>query len=295
MAPMEKETIAPVPGQQQASENKQKPRKLVFTLFDEKTQPVLLILITIAFLLVIRYVGLSIGGEYKLLYAILVILVYLLLLTAISGPASRRVYHYQEGEKGFEDSVDISQKVFLPLAAKNIDIFSGELNSKFYNTPGMADTFKGMEGKGVTVNCVYGPSFDIETIELAKLAVAGEVNLFRLNKRSDNEVHFRMVDKKHICYDLGWHPTFGGYVGGKFDINSNYISRLYFKWKFKKVLKNAEKVNILDLAKQTVKSNNNESVEWFIVHEMPNKPRRASQEEIIKFISKIEPVSSLCG
>lgn len=273
------------------SEHKQKLKKFVFELLNEKTQPVLLILITIALLLVIWYIGLNIEGDYKLLYAILVTLVYLLLLTAISGPASRRIYHYQKGEKGFIDSIDISQKIFLPLATKVIYIFSGELNSQFYNTSGMADTFKGMEDKGVTVNCVYGPSFDIETVDLAKLAVAEKINLFKLNNRDNNEVHFRMVDEKHISHDFGWHPAFGGYVGGKFDINSNYINRLYFKWKFKKMLQMATKVNILDLAKQTVELNNNESVQWFIVHDETNKPIPASREEIIKFISKIEPVS----
>jgi len=285
---MKKETIPPLSEKTHGGKHN---KKWFLALLDVRMQPLLLILITIAFLLAIRYIGLKSGDEYKLVYAICVTLVFLLLLASTSGPASRRIYYYGKDEKGLVESANISLDRFLPLATKVVDVYSGELNSHFYNRPNVVDKFKELVDKGVTVNCVYGPMFDIETVEFAKMAVAGKINLFQLDKRDDNEVHFRMVDKKHISHDLRSHPVCGGYVGGRFDINPNDLSKLYFRWKLKKIWKNARKVNILSLANQTVKLNNNKDVKWFGIHDSSESTgyRYVSREEIIEFISKINP------
>lgn len=197
------------------------------------------------------------------------------------------------GEDKLEYSREKSLKDFIPRCYLRFGLSSGEFNSDFYDESILKSFNHIVEERGVEMRGVYGPAFDVDGIGLLKMALDRKIRLYRLKERKD-EVHFRVIDGKHVCMDSKPHSAFEGYHGGGFWFDNTDLGRKKEN-DLEKLLKDAEYMSpkkILDMATNATEVEEKDMFNkpCFIKHDKQrdNKPRPATNDEIKQLRGQLE-------
>ncbi len=73
----------------------------------------------------------------------------------------------------------------------------GECNSEFYENPEIVSNINKMAENNVNIRFLFGPNFDIESIDLLRLRLANKIKMRRLKKRYIGD-HFKIADAKFV-------------------------------------------------------------------------------------------------
>ena len=87
-------------------------------------------------------------------------------------------------------------------ADKYVYAVGGELAHDIWSDKKVVDEIEKAVERGVEIKIACGPRFDVETLEIAKLANEGKISFFKLRDREKTH-HFRINDKNDTLYHSG--------------------------------------------------------------------------------------------
>jgi len=173
----------------------------------------------------------------------------------------------------------------------------GEFNSAFYNNVEIRSNLNNIIQKGVVPRLLFGPNFDIESVDLLKLKLGNKIQIRRLKKKQMGD-HFKVADSKFV-YVAKPHVSLGDDKSGF--ILSSIRDASKKKILFETLWESAEEFDVVDKVRSASvfqpsflepKWLEKNPAEWgiqsgFIKMGEDSKARPANAEEIISLKEKL--------
>lgn len=132
--------------------------------------------------------------------------------------------------------IDELAKIFK-RADSYVHAIGGELAHDIWSDKKVIDEIKKAVERGVKIKIACGPRFDVENLELAKMANEGKISFFKLEDREKTH-HFRINEKYDTLYHSGSDNRKDMVVWF-----NNVFSGKMFEERFNKTLKKAIKID----------------------------------------------------